>query len=102
MDPKEGFDRKLKLEKALNTIDLYVDVNTRMKARGIAEAFAKGETWITYEPLLTALRDRFRESMGLEHLSDPVRTLKFGLVIATKDQGAETFGDPKPEQQGSQ
>ena len=102
MDPKEAFDLKLRLEKALNTIDLYADAKTRMKAREIAEAFGRGEPWITYEPLLTALRDKFRESMGLEHLDDPVRTLKFGLIVATQDQGTASVVNANTERQGSQ
>ena len=82
MDPDEAFRRKLLLEKAINTVDLYGDAQTKGVAQQIAADYAAQKDWIVYEPLLTKLRDRFRESIGLERLADPVRTLKFARTSA--------------------
>ncbi|AZL59312.1 hypothetical protein EI545_10915 [Tabrizicola piscis] len=90
MAPEEAFNRKLKLERAFNTLDLYADLKTRESAKAVSEAFARNADWISYEPLLTALRDSFRERLGLEKLNDPVRTLKFGLILEGQNTPAST------------
>lgn len=87
MSAEEAFGRKLLMEKAINTIDLYADAETKALAHEIAEAYHAGKEWIVYEPLLTKLRDKFRENIGLEKLDSPVKTLKFGFVKAVN--GAE-------------
>jgi len=85
MDTQEAFEKKLKLERALFAIELYADAETRQRAKDVANAFATGVGWVVYEPLLTALRDRFRDSIGLEKLNEPIKILKFVPVTGKRD-----------------
>ncbi len=68
MPTKQAFERKLLLEKAINTIDLYADHDIRAVAHQVVNKYSRGQGWVVYEPLLTKLRDRFRASIGLERL----------------------------------
>ena len=71
--PEELADqRKLSLEKAMDTIDLYASEKIKNEANAVVEAYSNGNEWVQYGPLRKLLRDEFRKQMKLEPLtSDP-------------------------------
>ncbi|WP_444452741.1 hypothetical protein ACTTAI_17290 [Rhodobacter capsulatus] len=77
MPAEEGFQRKLKLEKAINTLELYADQTVLEKAKKISEGYAKKEDWIVYDDLLTELRDSLRKTYGLTKITEPVIKITF-------------------------
>jgi hypothetical protein len=78
MPMEQAYPRKLKLQSAINTIDLYGDNETKRIAKEILLDYTNGKEWVEYGSLQTALRDRFRENLGLEKLNDPVMIVVFG------------------------
>jgi hypothetical protein len=77
MPPEEAFARKQNLSKAFNSIDLYADERTKTAAIALHNAYIGGNSWVEYGPLQTALRDSFRENIGLPKLHAPVVVLNF-------------------------
>jgi len=84
MPADTAFERKLKLEKAINLLHLYGDERIRKAANAIVDGYEKNEKWILYTPLLKELRDAFRSNMGLDAATEEVRTIKFAFGQASK------------------
>jgi hypothetical protein len=72
MPEEAAFECKLKLERAIGRIDLFADNETKEAATRIVQNYAEGREWVTYDELLTTVRDRFRSAMRLPPLESNV------------------------------
>jgi hypothetical protein len=79
--PSESFERRQKLARAINTLELFASPEVRNSARSIAEKLNSEEPWVPYEPLARKLRDAFRKEMGLEGFRDEVKSLHIYRIV---------------------
>ena len=91
----QSFEKKAAFAKVINEIGLFGDIATITVAEELAQKLKNSEEteeWVSYEPLLRALRDQLRDELGL------TRTSKILMMHVKQIQPSEVETKPKHDE----